>query len=145
MKLKLDWRPPKHISEESKTTWSSCVPRLYRSPGKLQVLTTVLECRENIFRLAEQLKTEDLSVMAEGATMPHANPLLRSLKEERQQYLRAVSQLNIRSTDEVDLIPLEIVLQKCEVIDFCGMETETVFDEFDQFPLALQKIESASE
>lgn len=86
--------PPKHLSKQQKTLWTSIVERYQLQPEHLAQLQLGLEALDRVAQAREAIDKEGLTVMGtRGAVVPH--PALAVERDSRTAALRALKQLNL--------------------------------------------------
>ena len=89
------FRAPEHLSDRSKEIWAALVPQNARTIGRLTLLQTALESLDLADRVQAELAGKDLTVKTLGSGTVHINPLVKLLKESRQQFATIWSALGL--------------------------------------------------
>jgi phage terminase small subunit len=87
--------PPEHLSEKSKTLWSSVVPSRGKSLGRLGLVTVALEALDRADEACAEIKRTGLTTITEKSGACHINPLLKLEKESRQMFAKIWVQLRL--------------------------------------------------
>jgi len=99
---KIEYPPPKHLSERSKKLWRDVVPRRARSPERLTLVQTALEALDRAEVARVKVEAEGLTCTTKTTGAVHLNPLIRIEREARQLFLRCWTDLALHWSQEID-------------------------------------------
>ena len=98
----MSFKPPKHLSPESKALWKLVVPRRGKSPERLALIEEALMARDRSAQARKELDAQSLTTKTETTGAIHLNPLLRVERENRQAFTRMWNQLGFDWDYKVD-------------------------------------------
>lgn len=87
--------PPEDLNEWSKERWRRYVGSKLQTSGSIDLLETALRSHDLAERAEEIVNREGYTITTEKSGVPHVHPLLKTVREHRQLFMKCWKVLNL--------------------------------------------------